>query len=59
MHGPWQVSYLNPLTGRRHVLVDDIDEATADAVVARFGPDADEFHRLPEVRKELTAEVAA
>lgn len=53
--GPWAVTYYNPVTERRHVLIEDIDEGTADKVVAQFGDKADAFHRLPEVRKELAA----
>jgi hypothetical protein len=47
------VSYFNPGTGRRHPLIEGVDEYTADQVVDRFGDNGDEFHRLPEVRKEL------
>lgn len=53
--GPFLVSYFNPGTGQRHTLIDDINEETADAVVARFGEEGDRFHRLPEVRKERAA----
>lgn len=53
--GAWQVTYFNPVTERRHVLIDDIDEATADAVLAKFGDAGDPYCRMPEVRKELTA----
>jgi len=48
----WQVTYFNTGTGRRHVLIDGLPEADADCVVERFGDAGDEFHRLPQVRKE-------
>lgn len=48
----WLVTYFNPMTGQRHVLIDNIDEQTADAVVQRFGDNGKEFCRMPEVRKE-------
>lgn len=48
----WQVTYFNVGTQQRHALIDNIDEATADAVVERFGPNGDEFHQMPDVRKE-------
>lgn len=48
----FQVTYFNPITERRHVLIDEIDKATADAVVAKFGDQGDQYHRLPEVQKE-------
>jgi len=53
---PWIVTYYNPVTEKRHVLIDDIDEHTADAVVDRFGDEGDQYHRLPEVRKERAVE---
>jgi hypothetical protein len=49
---PWQVTYYNPDTKQRHVLIDDIDEATADKVVEAFGDNGKPFNRLPKVRKE-------
>lgn len=52
---PWTVTYLNPVTGKRHVLIDDIDDTTADAVMRKFGDQGDEFHRLPGLRKESAA----
>jgi len=55
--GPWLVTYLNPLDNRRHTLIDNIDEETADAVVLKFGDTGDQFHRLPEVRKERAAAI--
>lgn len=51
----WRVTYFNPVTDKRHVLIDDIDEATADAVVARFGDTAGPYFRLPDVAKEQRA----
>jgi hypothetical protein len=51
--GPWTVTYFNPGTGRRHPIIEGVNEYTADAVVDRFGDNGDEFHRLPEVRKEF------
>ena len=48
----WQVTYLNTLDGKRHVLVDLIDEETADAVIARFGDKRNAFEYLPDCRKE-------
>ena len=56
---PWSVTYYNPGTERRHVLIDNIDERTADAVVDRFGDNGDAFHRLPEVRKECAKATGA
>lgn len=53
--GPWIVTYYNLALDRRCTLIDNIDEATADAVVDKFGDNGDVFHRLPEVRKELVA----
>lgn len=50
----WQVSYFNVVLGYRCVLIDLIDEFTADAVVRRFGDEGDEYNRLPDVRKEKT-----
>lgn len=51
--GEWQVTYFNEPLGYRCVLIDNIDEATANAVVSRFGDDRrDPYSYLPEVRKE-------
>lgn len=49
--GPWQVTYFNTLAERRFVLADNIDEATADAVVARFGYRGEKELQLNEVCK--------
>lgn len=54
--GPWLVTYYNAGTGKRHTLIDDIDEATADAVVERFGDSGKPYNRLPGVRKERAAQ---
>lgn len=48
----WKVTFYNPLVNRRCELIDFVDEAAADLVVARFGDAGDEFHRLQQVRKE-------
>lgn len=53
--GPWLVTYYNPGTKQRHTLIDDVDEATADKVVARFGENGEPYCCMPEVRKERAA----
>ena len=48
----FKVTFENPLSGKRSVLIDDATEAQADAVVARFGDESNTFEFLPGVRKE-------
>ena len=50
--GFWSVTYFNHATEKRHAIIEGIDEYTADKVVDKFGENGDQFHRLPEVRKE-------
>jgi len=57
--GPWLVTYYNPATEKRHSIIENIDEATADAVVDRFGDNGDAFCRLPDVRKECAKATGA
>jgi len=51
--GPWKMTYYNPQMGQRCTLIDDIDEVTADAVLAQFGKGGDKLYRMPEVQKEF------
>jgi hypothetical protein len=55
----WQVTYFNYALGKRCVLIDELDdEATADAVVERFGDNGNPYCRMPEVKKEKVEKVA-
>lgn len=48
----YQVTYDNPLTGDRRVLIDDLDADTATAVLAKWGsPDEPNFY-MPGARIE-------
>ena len=51
----FDVTFFNPLAGRRGILIDDVSESEADAVIAKFSDKKDKFHFLPEVRKEKRA----
>lgn len=48
----FKVTFYNVLAGRRGVLIEDVTEEQADAVVARFSDESNKFEYLPEVRKE-------
>lgn len=47
-----QVTFWNPLAGRRGVVLDGLTEEEAQAVAAKVSDPADPFHYLPEVRIE-------
>jgi hypothetical protein len=55
VHGDWKVTYLNILDGQRYTLIDDVDEATADRVVARFSDKGNPYTYLPETRIERSS----
>ncbi|WP_432263475.1 hypothetical protein [Cupriavidus sp. TMH.W2] len=48
----FNVTYLNPLNGKRALLIDNVDQEQAEAVKAKFGNPADAAHYLPEVEIE-------
>jgi hypothetical protein len=52
----FNVTFDNPLSGERGVLIDDVTEAQADDIVARFSDKSSPFLYLPGVRKEPSAE---
>lgn len=54
-----KVTYLNPLSGTRCVLVDDVDAETAQRVRDRFSDKKDPYTYLPEVRVETDDGVPA
>ena len=57
--GPYVVTFYCSLAGRRGVLLDDLDEATAQQVAARYSDKSDRNTYLPQVRVELAVRVAA
>lgn len=48
----FKVTYQNLIDGKRYTLIDKIDRATADAVVAKFGNESDKFNYLPGLQIE-------
>ena len=48
----FNVTFWNELAGRRGILIDDVTEEQADAVVQRFSDKSNKSEYLPEVRKE-------
>ena len=49
----YQVTYLNRLDGKRHVLIDAVDKETAESVVAKFGNNRDLMYYMgPDLRIE-------
>lgn len=48
----FNVTFFNPLSGRRGLLLDNVTEDQADSIVARFSDKSNKFEYLPEVRKE-------
>lgn len=48
----YQVTYDNPLTGTRKVLIDDIDADTATAVLCKWGDPSEPNFYMPGARIE-------
>lgn len=51
----YNVTFFNPLKGARGILIDNVSEEEADAVVARFSDKKTPELYLPEVCKERAA----
>jgi hypothetical protein len=54
----FNVTFYNALVGRRGMLIDNVTEAEADAVIARWSDKTAPRFYLPEVRKEVALTAA-